>query len=51
MVDKGGLVRKIVSIHVPKAAGSSFRNIINTMFGPGKVAPLDISGKEFMEGP
>ena len=50
-MNKGGLVRKIVSIHVPKAAGSSFRNIINSMFGQSKVAPTNISGKEFMDGP
>jgi hypothetical protein len=44
-------MRKIISIHVPKAAGSSFRLILNNMFGSSNVAPTGTSKEGFLNGP
>lgn len=36
---------EIVSIHIPKTAGTSFRNVLDGQYEPGAVARLDINNK------
>jgi hypothetical protein len=52
-------MNKIVSIHIPKAAGTSFRKILENLFGSSNIAPPRIipsgsskdEGEAFLKGP
>ncbi|HNS13110.1 MAG TPA: sulfotransferase family 2 domain-containing protein [Bacteroidia bacterium] len=37
---------ELISLHIPKTAGTSFRNILKSVYGEEQVVRLDINGKE-----
>lgn len=41
---------ELVSLHIPKTAGTSFRNILKDVYGPGHVARLDIRRNTELNG-